>query len=84
MPILGVPAPRHPAVIGAEVPKAAVNEDRYFLLWEHDVRTDSTIARLQTMVLPKSKTLSMEQRPQLGLGLGVGPPVPLHRSRHCR
>lgn len=75
-------AGRLPTVFRADMPEAAVNEDRDLARSEHDVRTDTNaFGEIEPEVLAVPVALSVERAAQGDLGFGVGPAVRPHVPR---
>ena len=82
-PVAGV-VPRVHSMIGAAVPKATIDKDRYPNPREDDVGADEATTGANRVVLPKTKACTMKGRAQPKLGLRIPTRIPPHPQRHRR
>ena len=82
-PVVAV-ARRHPAVLRAAVPEAAVDEHRDAAAREHDVGLRPPAGRDDHVVLAEAQPARVQRAAERDLGRGVGAPVALHRAAYRR
>lgn len=70
-----------PAMLRADMPEAAVNEDSNLLRGEDDVGPDLDLTQVQPKVLAVAQSKAVQRATQGDLGFGIGSPVGLHVAR---
>ena len=75
---------RRPSMLGADMPEAAVYEDRHVPGGEDDVWSDAEAAELQHEVGAEAVSETMQCRPEVELGSSITSSVALHRLSYTR
>ena len=65
------------------MPKAAIDEDCYFLGGEYDIDFDAASLEFNVAVFSESEARAVQHASEGDLGLGVRAPVGHHRAASC-